>query len=142
MIIIKITQKGLDTLLREFGERTNVKRNAILNDLKEARAHGDLSENADYEDARERQAKNEERIIEIDKILRNHTLIKGHEVTISVNGKPKRTYTIAGTLEADPVNNIISNECPVGKAILANPDKKVIHTKSETNKNITIEIFS
>ena len=142
MRTIKITEQGLKTLQQELQERTNGIRDAILKDLVEARAHGDLSENADYENARERQGQNEARILEINNILKNPTLIKGYSVTISINGSAKRNYIIAGTLEADPLNNIISSECPVGKAILANPKQRVIETKSESGKKLTIEIFS
>ena len=141
-VITKLTKNGLEKAKQELENIIEVQIPANLKDLKDARAQGDLSENADYHAAREVQGQLHSRMNQLQEIIKNHEIIKGREFTISVNGSKPRTYTIVGTHEADPVNGFISNECPVGKAILSNPNSKIIKTKSESNKELTIEIFS
>lgn len=138
---MKLTPKGLEALKTELEGRIKETREEILSDLIEARAQGDLSENADYEVARDNQQENENRIKELEEIINNHIIIKGVDVTISVNGKEKRDFTIVGTLESDPLNGLISNECPVGKAIIENPEAKELRTKSENGKPVHIVRF-
>ena len=107
---------------------SNEKRAEILARLAEARAQGDLSENAEYEQAREDQAKNEGRILELKAEIENAQIIEKAEggvvgigstvVLLDTEFNEEETYSIVGTTEADPFNNKISNESPVGAAII------------------------
>ena len=125
---VMLTQEGLEKLKVELEHLTNVKRKEILARLKEARAQGDLSENAEYDQAREDQAKNEGRIIELTAEIENAVIIEKAEggvvdigstvVLLDAEFGEEETYTIVGTTEADPFNNRISNESPVGAAII------------------------
>ena len=125
---VMLTQEGLEKLKVELEHLTNVKRKEILARLKEARAQGDLSENAEYDQAREDQAKNEGRILELKAEIENAVIIEKAEggvvdigstvVLFDAELEEEETYTIVGTTEADPFNNRISNESPVGAAII------------------------
>ena len=125
---VMLTQEGLENLKVELEHLTNVKRKEILARLAEARAQGDLSENAEYDQAREDQAKNEGRILELKAEIENAVIIEKAEggvvdigstvVLFDAELEEEETYTIVGTTEADPFNNRISNESPVGAAII------------------------
>lgn len=113
-------KKELETLMREG-------RNEIAERLKKAKEFGDLSENAEYSEAKEAQSKIETRIIELENIIRNSTIITkergkgvvdmGVTVIVKRDGKTYQ-YTIVGPEEADPSTNHISNESPLGKAFM------------------------
>ena len=90
-----VTQEGYQKLLDEFEELKNVRRPANLQKLKEAKEQGDLSENAEYDSAREEQREIEGRLAELDELI----------------------YKLVGSTEVDVMNNIISYECPVGAAL-------------------------
>ncbi len=130
-----LTSQGLIQLQQELEELKNVKRPQTIKRIEEAKAMGDLSENAEYDDAKEAQAMVEARIYEIDEILKNYQLIDdaagakkvrvGSTVKLEVQGK-ERVYTIVGSNEADPVSGKISNESPIGRALIgAAPGEKV-----------------
>ncbi len=122
-----LTQEGLEKLNQELKHLINDKRKEVIERIREAAAHGDLSENADYAQAREEQSFIEGRIQEIEDMIKNAEIIHtsthnysvtiGSTVTVKVNGKEK-TYTIVGSNEANPNAGRISNESLVGKAIL------------------------
>lgn len=122
-----LTPQGLTQLQQELEELKLVKRPQTIKRIEEAKAMGDLSENAEYDDAKEAQAMVEARIYEIDEILKSYQLIDdaagakkvrvGSTVRLDVQGK-ERTYTIVGSNEADPVAGKISNESPIGRALL------------------------
>jgi transcription elongation factor GreA len=122
-----LTQEGLEKLNKELKHLINEKRKDIIERIREAAAHGDLSENADYAQAREEQSFIEGRIQEIEDMIKNaeiiHTSAHAHSVTIGstvivrVGGQDKR-YTIVGSNEASPNEGKISNESLVGKAVL------------------------
>ncbi len=108
---------------------TTVKRAEIIERIQEARSHGDLSENAEYDAARNEQAANEGEIAELDYQIKNAVIIEesddnsvvhiGSCVTVYDDElEEEAAYTIMGTTEADPMKNIISNESPVGAALL------------------------
>lgn len=120
---------------------TTVKRQEIIERIQEARSHGDLSENAEYDAARNEQATNEGEILELSYQLKNAEVIEenfdttvvhiGSTVTVlDPEFGETETYTIRGTTEADPMHNIISNESPVGRALIG-------HRKGETVKVAT-----
>lgn len=127
---VYLTDEGFLELEQELNELKNVKRPAVIKALKEARALGDLSENADYDAARNEQAQVEGRILELEKIMENVEIIeKGNTDTVSLGMTVKvnyidddddeiEEYRIVGSKEADPSNNKISNESPLARAIM------------------------
>ena len=127
----QITAEGLRKLEEELAQRKGTIREEIVERLKEARAQGDLSENSEYDQAKEDQGKNESRIVELELMIKTAVIIdtssSGKEGIVSlgctvilkdVETGEEETYTVVGTTEADPFNNKISNESPVGTAIL------------------------
>ncbi len=122
-----LTPEGLEKLSRELKELIEVKRKEVIERIREAAAHGDLSENADYAQAREEQSFIEGRIAEIEDMVKNAEIIHSGGSHNSVNigstasvkvGGSQRKYTIVGSNEANPKENKISNESIVGKALL------------------------
>lgn len=125
-----LTSEGYLELETELNYLKTDKRNEVLNSLKEARALGDLSENAEYDSAREEQAKLEARIKEVEYILEHATIIDdaqtekdkvtiGSTVSLQYDGDDEvEEYRIVGSQESDPFNNKISNESPIAMAIL------------------------
>lgn len=123
-----LTEEGLAELKNELSELINVKRPANLKAIKEARALGDLSENADYDAAKNDQAELEGRIKKIEKMLENYEIIEkttsdkvglGSTVEIKyVDDDEIDEYKIVGSQEADPFMSKISNESPIAKALL------------------------
>lgn len=125
-----LTREGAEELRRELDELIRVKRPALAQRLKEAIAQGDLSENADYHDAKEQQAFLEGRIRYLETTLRTATIIDGNadgpadavrvgvQVTVESTGEPDETYTIVGAAEANPREGKISHESPLGAALL------------------------
>ncbi len=120
----QITAEGRAELERELKELKG-RRGEIATRIAEARDYGDLSENAEYDSAREEQGIVETRIAEVEDILMNAEEIKakkggkihlGSQVTLK-NGTTKR-YTVVGPVEADPINGKISNESPIGLALM------------------------
>lgn len=122
-----LTQDGLFKLNEELKHLINDKRKEVIERIREAAAHGDLSENADYAQAREEQSFIEGRIQEIEDMIKNAEIIAtstqhnsvtiGATVKVKVDGEEK-TYSIVGSNEANPLEGKISNESIVGKAVL------------------------
>ncbi len=125
---ILLTSEGFLELETELNNLKTVERPRIIEAIKEARAQGDLSENADYDAARDEQAKIEARITELEYKLENAKIIEkasgdvvavGTTVTVKyVDDEEEEEYSIVGSMEADPFENKISNESPIGKAIM------------------------
>ncbi|NGM85503.1 transcription elongation factor GreA [Paenibacillus sp. 7124] len=125
-----LTPDGLKRLEEELENLKSVKRREVAERIKVAIGYGDISENSEYEDAKNEQAFIEGRIITLEKMLRNARIINSDEinteivsvgVTVTVEDMEfgdVMEYTIVGTAESDPLNNKISNESPVGKAII------------------------
>lgn len=123
--VYQLTKEGKAELEKEL-EALKGRRGEVADKIANARDFGDLSENAEYDAAREEQAGDESRISEIEDILRNAEIIGakrgsnitvGSKVTITA-GKKTFEYTIVGPVEADPLNGKISNESPIGVALL------------------------
>lgn len=122
-----LTHEGLKKLNEELKYLINEKRKEVIERIREAAAHGDLSENADYAQAREEQSFIEGRIQEIEEMIKNaeiitaatqhNTVTIGSTVTLKVNGNTKK-YSIVGSNEANPGEGKISNESLVGKSLL------------------------
>jgi len=151
----QLTEAGYAQLKEELEELKGVKRNENLEALKEARSQGDLSENADYDAARDEQARIESRIKEIENILKHSEIIRensrskviGIGKTVIVNlfrdGKlilENKEYIIVGNLEANPFQGRISNESPLGKALIGKKKGKPITYKAENGQEMTVEI--
>ena len=128
-----VTEEGLNELKQELENLIHVERQEVIEELKAARAQGDLSENADYDAARDHQARVEARIKEVDYQIKNAEIINkgrssktvriGSTVELEeLDTKAKLTYKIVGSVEADPVNGLLSNATPLAEAII---DKKV-----------------
>ena len=125
---VYLTDEGYLEIEEELNELKNVKRPEVIKALKDARALGDLSENADYDAARSEQAQIEGRILELEKILEQaHIIEKGNSDKVSLGSTVKikyidddeiEEYRIVGSKEADPSNNKISNESPLAHAIM------------------------
>ena len=125
---ILLTPAGFAELEEELNDLRVNKRAENVQAIKEARSHGDLSENSEYDAARDEQAKIEARIQELEYKLEHATIIDnkdkstvnvGCEVTIFyVDDEEEDVYSIVGSLEADPFENKISNESPIGSAII------------------------
>ena len=141
--IYQITAAGKKELEAELAVLKS-RRGGIADKIAEARDYGDLSENAEYDAAREEQGLVESRISEIEDILLNADIIKGGKKTsVSLgskvelkNGKKVITYTVVGPVEADPLAGKISNESPIGMALFG---KKVGDTIAVTTPKATIK---
>ena len=132
-----VSAQRLEELKQELEELKNVKRKEIARRIEEAKSLGDLSENAEYMEAREEQAFNEGRIKELEELVREAVLIEENKrrakTSVSVgdtvegeNSDKSQTFTIVGSNEADPLNNKISNESPLGRAFLGRiPGEKI-----------------
>ena len=127
---IELTKEGEAKLTKELRHLIDIDRPEVLDQLAAARAQGDLSENADYDAARNKQAEVEARIKEIENILANAKIIdsstkSGKVVALGSTVELKdlsdnsiSTYTIVGTVEANPIKGLISNVSPLGHAIV------------------------
>lgn len=146
----QLTQEGVDNLKQELSYLKDVKRGENLEALKEARAQGDLSENADYDAARNEQARIEARIAEIENIIKNVKIIKttsedivniGKTVKVKflATGEIKEFYLV-GSIEADPKLRKISIESPIGRAMLNKNEGDIVEVKTETGRIFSIEI--
>ncbi len=131
---------------------TTVKRAEIIERIQEARSHGDLSENAEYDAARNEQAANEGEIVELDYQIKNAVIIEENDDTSVVHlGSvvtvydpdldEEQVYTIMGSTEADVMRNIISNECPVGAALLGKKAGAVVTVKAPNNFEYKLKIL-
>jgi transcription elongation factor GreA len=126
---IPVTLEGLERLKAELDELKEVKRPSIAAAVAEARSHGDLRENAAYEAARIDQMMNEKRISDLEALVRNALVIDesragskdvvglGSTVVVDFEGD-EESYKIVGAIEAKPARGLISNESPIGKALL------------------------
>lgn len=139
--IVYLTQEGLDELKKELDDLINVRRPANIQSIKEARSLGDLSENAEYDAARNEQAQIEARIKTIEKMLENVSIIKdvpkdvvglGSTVTIEYVDDPDEEddYKIVGSQEADPFDSKISNESPIAQALLGHKVGDIVTVES------------
>ena len=148
-----LTREGLEQLEQELENLRTVKRTEVKERLKEAIALGDLSENSEYDDAKNEQAFMEGRILELEKMIRNAKVIEDgvqQEGTITVGSLVTvkdiefdeiTEYRLVGTVEADPMNNRISNESPVGRALLGHKAGEIIDVEVPAGV-IQLEIVS
>ena len=138
-----VTKEGYQKLVDELNNMVHVVRQDVIRELQEARAQGDLSENADYDAARERQAQVEARIRDLEVMIANALIIDEKEAKgskkkvklgstvriLDMDTNEEETYTIVGSVEADPLNGKLSNLTPLAKALL---DSKIGDTPTVT----------
>lgn len=139
-----LTEEGLEEIKKELDELKLVKRPEIINALKDARAQGDLSENAEYDAARTEQAIVESRIKDLEVMLERAVVITkvdtdvvsiGTKVTLEyVDDEDTEEYSIVGSQEADPFTNKISNESPIAKAIMGLKVGTIVSVESPNGK--------
>jgi len=134
---IVLTKKGLDELKAKIEYLQNDRRREVAARIKEAREFGDISENAEYDDAKNEQAMLEKQISDLEEKLRNARVIDAKSVEtdvvnvgVTVHVKDQKTdkstkFKIVGSAEADPSDNKLSNESPVGRALIG-------HKRGET----------
>jgi transcription elongation factor GreA len=142
---IHLTAEGKKELEKEL-ETLIAKRPEIAEKIATARAFGDLSENEEYSSARAEQKMTENRILEIQDILKNAKVIKaGKRSTVSLGtsvkldlGGRKLEYTVVGATEADPTKGKISNESPIGKVIMGHKEGETLDFNGKKVKIISI----
>ena len=147
-----ITSQGLEKLKKELNELKNTKRPKIIDAIAEARAHGDLKENAEYHAAREQQAKIESKIIEVNDVIARANVIditkldKSDKVVfgstvevLELESNVKKIYKIVGKTESDIKKNLIYFRSPIGKALIGKNKKDFLTVKTPSGeKNFKI----
>ena len=138
-----LTKEKYEELKNELEHLKKEGRIDIADRLKKAKEYGDLSENAEYSEAKESQAQMEQRIVELENILRNSTIIKksagkkaidlGTTIKVEKNGKIHE-YTIVGSNEANPEKNLISNESPLGKMFMGKKAGDAVEVETPKGK--------
>jgi transcription elongation factor GreA len=149
---VLLTPEGLDKLKAEIEYLSNEKRREVAERIKEAREFGDISENSEYDDAKNEQAMLEARIASLEDKLRSATVIDASELDSNVvrvgslvsvkdegSGKTLK-YTIVGSTEADPSQNRLSNESPVGKALLGRKKNDAVKVQLPNGKARELKI--
>jgi len=143
---VMLTRAGLARLEEELDNLRIVKRKEVAERIKQAIEFGDISENSEYEDAKNEQAFIEGRIITIEKMLRNAKVIEddereagvvsiGSTVTLKdIEFDEVIEYKIVGSAEADPLQNLISNESPVGRSLLGKKEGSVVDVDAPVGK--------
>ena len=151
---ILVTAEGLANLEKELEMLKSVKRAEIADRLKEARSFGDLSENSEYDEAKNEQAINESRIAELEQQLKNVRILDesqlsgelvhvGLEVEIeNVETKERKSFRVVGVTEADPMNGKISDEWPSGRALLGHAVNEVVEVILPTGKIVNYRLIS
>lgn len=148
---IALTPAGQAKLEEELRHLETVRRREVGERIKEAKEFGDISENSEYDDAKNEQAWVESRIIEINQILAHATIIDAPKSNTKVGLGSKvelrdaesgdvRKYQVVGSAEADPANDRISNESPVGQAIMGRKTGESVEVLTPRGRTITYEI--
>lgn len=150
---ILITREGLDELTVEIEQLKLVKRKEVAEKIKAALAFGDISENAEYDEAKNEQGEIEKRILKIENMIKNAKLIEevyGNESvklgstvkTRDVEYDEVMEYKIVGSVEADPMKGKISNVSPLGKALLGKKAGEVLEVSTPSGYYVKYEIVS
>lgn len=144
--LYNLTREGADKLQAELDSLT-AQRKVVADRIKQARELGDLSENAEYQTARDEQDRLESRIAELDHVLQNVQIIKkpkvkgevrlGCSVKLKDGGAPK-TFQVVGTMEADPLHGKLSDESPIGKLLLGKKVGDKVEINAHTYKIVEI----
>jgi transcription elongation factor GreA len=149
---VLLTPEGLENLKKEIEYLSTDKRREVAERIKEAREFGDISENSEYDDAKNEQAMLESRIAALEDKLRSASVINASELSNDVvrvgsvvnvkdegSGKAAQ-YTIVGSTEANPSENKLSNESPVGKALLGHKRNEVVGVQLPSGKTRELKI--
>jgi transcription elongation factor GreA len=150
---IALTAEGQTKLEDELKHLETVRRREVGERIKEAKEFGDISENSEYDDAKNEQAWVESRILEVTQILARATIIDapktnptkvtlGSKVELESAGGGKRIYQVVGSAEADPSADKISNESPVGNAILGHKKGDTVKVTTPSGKVIEYTVLS
>jgi transcription elongation factor GreA len=147
-----LTAEGLEKLKAELEHLQTTKRREVAERIKEAREFGDISENSEYDDAKNEQAMLEQRIAQVEEKLRSATVIDASDVSTEVvqvgsvvnvkdeaSGKADK-YTIVGSSEANPAERKLSNESPVGKALIGHKRNDVVDVALPNGRTLQLKI--
>jgi transcription elongation factor GreA len=147
-----LTPEGLEKLKSELEDLTTNKRREVAERIKDAREYGDISENSEYDDAKNEQAMLEARILTLEEKLRSATVVEAKDITTDVvgvgtavkvkdDGGKSVTYTIVGSTEANPAERKLSNESPVARALLGRSkgDTVTVQLPNGKARELTIE---
>lgn len=149
-----VTEEGLRKMEEEFEYLKTVKRKEVIDTIGIARAFGDLSENSEYDEAKNEQAKVEARIMELEEQLKivkvvDEKDIKTDEVSIgnkvkvlNINLNKEIVYSVVGSTEADPFNNKISDESPIGKVLIGAKKGDIIEYETPRGGVFKLEILN
>ena len=147
-----LTPEGLEKLKAELEYLTTNKRREVAERIKDAREYGDISENSEYDDAKNEQAMLESRIAALEEKLRSATVVEPKDISTDVVGvgtavKVKddqtgksETYTIVGSTEANPAEKKLSNESPVGRALLGPSKGDTVSVQLPNGKSRALKI--
>lgn len=146
-----LTHQGFEKLKQELEERKREIRQRIAKSIKEAKEQGDLSENAEYSEARRQQSENESRIMHLENILRTSKVVSndgsngsvqmGSLIEVETN-KKKMTFNIVGSNEADPMSGKISNESPLGKSFIGKKKGEKVDVVLPNKKKLEYKILA
>src|SRR5512132_219615 len=147
-----LTPEGLEKLKAEIQHLSTQRRREVADRIKEAREFGDISENAEYDDAKNEQMMLEQKIAQLEERLRSATVIDSSDLStdvvkvgVTVNIKDEKTgdsdkYTIVGSAEANPAEKKLSNESPVGKALLGHKRGDTVDVSLPSGKKRKLKI--
>ena len=139
--VVEITAKRKEELEKELEWRKNTERDRILTAISEARAQGDLSENADYSSARDAQSKNEAAIAELEETLKHVKIIQATCIKVKyVALKETAEYLVSGS-ESNPFEGKISAESPLAKAVIGHKAGDTVYMTTENGKDVEIKIL-
>lgn len=150
---ILLTQEGYDNIVKEHEHLVSVRRREVAERIKEAISYGDISENAEYDSAKNEQAELEDRIVKLETMMRKGKVINEEDLTgehvnlgLRVLVKDRKTadqfeYVIVGATEADPFNGRISNASPVGKGLLGKAAGDVVDIQTEMG-TLSLEVLN
>lgn len=139
--VVEITAKRKEELEKELEWRKNTERDRILTAISEARAQGDLSENADYSSARNAQSKNEAAIAELEETLKHVKIIQATRIKVKyVALKETAEYLVSGS-ESNPFEGKISAESPLAKAVIGHKAGDTVYMTTENGKDVEIKIL-
>ena len=139
--VVEITAKRKEELEKELEWRKNTERDRILTAISEARAQGDLSENADYSSARDAQSKNEAAIAELEETLKHVKIIQATRIMVKyVALKETAEYLVSGS-ESNPFEGKISAESPLAKAVIGHKAGDTVYMTTENGKDVELKIL-
>ena len=148
-----LTPEGLEKLQRELDDLQTNKRREVAERIKEAREFGDISENSEYDDAKNEQMMLEQKIAQLEERLRSAQVINASDLStdlvrvgVTVNVKDEKTgdsdkYTIVGSAEANPSEKKLSNESPVGKAIMGRKKGETVEVVTPRGSKVKFKIM-